>query len=71
VSDLQEANGIMKTELRAKSEKIDTYQEILKTFNGQITDFEHFQQSSARDMNMLSEKYQLYKELYEKEAQQK
>jgi len=58
-------------ELRGKTEKVDTLQEILKQFNGQINEFEEFQQHSSRDMNNLNDKCKLYKELYEKECQQK
>jgi hypothetical protein len=43
----------------------------LKQFNGQINEFEEFQQHSSRDMNNLNDKCKLYKELYEKECQQK
>ena len=42
VLELQESNQNLKSELRAKNEKILTYQEIMKTFNGQITEFEEF-----------------------------
>jgi chromosome segregation ATPase len=71
VSELQQNLSAVKTELRAKTEKVETYQEIMKSFNGQINEFEEFQQNSQRDMNTLSEQYKLYKELYEKESMQK
>lgn len=43
----------------------------MKSFNGQINEFEEFQQNSARDMNNLNDQCRLYKELYQKECQQK
>lgn len=55
VGDLQQSLSAVKTELRAKTEKVETYQEIMKSFNGQINEFEEFQQNSQRDMNTLSE----------------
>ena len=42
VSELQEQNSYLKLELRAKTEKVETYQEIMKSFNGQINEFEEF-----------------------------
>lgn len=34
VSELQQNLSTVKTELRAKTEKVETYQEIMKSFNG-------------------------------------
>lgn len=42
VSELQQHLSAVKTELRAKTEKLESYQEIMKSFNGQINDFEEF-----------------------------
>jgi hypothetical protein len=69
--ELQESNQNLKSELRAKNEKITTYQEILRTFNGQISEFEEYQQHSQRDMTLLNDQYRLYRDLYDKEAAQK
>ena len=57
-------------ELQEKTKKLEKYQDVLKTFNGQIDMFERFQQRSVKDIERLQKESSKYRELYKKEKKE-
>ena len=58
-------------DLTVKTKKLEKYQDIIKSFNGQIEMFEEFQKNSVREIEKLQDQASLFQDLYKKEKLEK
>ena len=57
--------------MEVKSQKLNKYHDIVKTFNAQVKMFEDFQVTAMKEIDQLKSKLGYFKDMYQKEKLEK